>query len=363
MSYADDEVDEVDVSAQQQALSEINQQKSALKTEINSGKAVVNDLNKEIKALEGKIALSQFEIDQLTGSITQTQQRINEALADLEAQKQSIAEQNTALNERLRTMYKNGSVGYIDVLLGSSSITDFMTNLDRIERVYANDKEVLETLQTQYRVIQAKEEYLVGLQASLEVSKNQAAAQKSALDENKNAVAEKKGIAATDLAALEEQEDALVAAANALTAEILKLQGTQDYIGGDLLWPAPGISTSKITSEFGYRIHPILKVNKLHTGMDIGCPTGTSIVAANSGTVIKAGWNNSYGYMVMVDHGGGIVTLYAHNSGLLVNTGDVVTAGQAIAKAGSTGDSTGPHLHFEVRVNGQYENPRNYLGL
>ncbi|HPF18365.1 MAG TPA: M23 family metallopeptidase, partial [Bacillota bacterium] len=100
---------------------------------------------------------------------------------------------------------------------------------------------------------------------------------------------------------------------------------------------------------------------KMHTGIDIAAASGTNILAANAGTVITAGWNNSYGYMVMIDHGGGIVTLYAHSSKLLVNKGTVVGRGQAIAKVGSTGMSTGPHLHFEVRVNGVYKNPRDYV--
>ena len=109
------------------------------------------------------------------------------------------------------------------------------------------------------------------------------------------------------------------------------------------------------------RNHPILKVPKMHTGIDIGAGSGTDILAANAGTVITAGWNNSYGYMVMIDHGGGIVTLYAHASKLLVSTGNVVARGQTIAKVGSTGMSTGPHLHFEVRLNGVYKNPLDYV--
>ncbi|HVI41383.1 MAG TPA: M23 family metallopeptidase, partial [Anaerovoracaceae bacterium] len=120
-------------------------------------------------------------------------------------------------------------------------------------------------------------------------------------------------------------------------------------------------SSTRVTSEFGMRYHPILKVNKMHTGIDIGAASGTKVLAANSGTVIKAGWNNSYGNVVMIDHGGGIVTLYAHNSKLLVSTGDVVAKGQNISLVGSTGNSTGPHIHFEVRVNGEYKNPRDWL--
>ncbi len=139
----------------------------------------------------------------------------------------------------------------------------------------------------------------------------------------------------------------------------LKLQGGGDYIGGEMQWPVP--ASTRVTSPFGYRIHPILGVKKLHTGIDIGVASGNTVVAANAGKVIKAAWNNSYGYMVMVDHGGGIVTLYAHNSVLKVSTGDTVTRGQTVALSGSTGASTGPHVHFEVRVNGEYKNPMNYL--
>jgi murein DD-endopeptidase MepM/ murein hydrolase activator NlpD len=135
--------------------------------------------------------------------------------------------------------------------------------------------------------------------------------------------------------------------------------GSQDFIGGALGWPVPGYS--KITSQFGNRMHPTLHVPKMHTGLDISCPTGTPIVASNGGTIIMAGWNNSYGNVVMIDHGGKIVTLYAHNSSLLVSEGDVVAQGQTIAYAGSTGNSTGPHCHFEVRVNGEYQNPEQWV--
>jgi murein DD-endopeptidase MepM/ murein hydrolase activator NlpD len=126
-----------------------------------------------------------------------------------------------------------------------------------------------------------------------------------------------------------------------------------------MCWPSE--SSTRISSPFGNRLHPILRIYKLHTGIDIAARSGTNILAANAGTVISAGWNNGYGYMVMVDHGGGIVTLYAHSSKLLVRKGNVVARGQAIAKVGSTGMSTGPHLHFEVRVNGIYKNPLDYV--
>jgi murein DD-endopeptidase MepM/ murein hydrolase activator NlpD len=197
------------------------------------------------------------------------------------------------------------------------------------------------------------------LQAQLLSEKNREAAKKDALKQNQSTIAEKKKDVESNNKLLEQYIDGLEAEANRLTAIIIAMQSDEAYVGGDFLWPVPGYK--KVTSEFGERVHPILKTKKLHTGMDIGAPSGTNVVAANAGRVMKAGWNDSYGYLVMIDHGGGIVTLYAHNSSLLVSDGDIVTRGQVISKVGSTGMSTGPHLHFEVRINGEYQDPRGRL--
>ncbi|MFV0516883.1 MAG: murein hydrolase activator EnvC family protein [Aminipila sp.] len=344
----------------QDKLDDVNGQLSDVKQQLNEGKKLENNLNKEIQALENKINDSQAEINALSGNIAATQKKINDALAELDKLEKDMEVQNSNLNGRLRTMYKNGSVGFIDVLLGSTGISDLMTNMDRVQRIYDNDKDVMEELQKQHAVIAAQKKYLLDLQSELVAAQNEEAEKKASLSEDKSVVADKKAEVASDNKALEEMEKAFLAEANRLKAEILAAQSTgTNYNGGTMAWPAPGVT--RITSPFGYRIHPILKVKKLHTGIDIGAPSGTTIVAANDGTVIKAGWNNSYGNVVMVDHGGGIVTLYAHNSSLLVSTGDVVSRGQAISKSGSTGQSTGPHLHFEVRVNGDYKDPKAWV--
>ena len=256
-------------------------------------------------------------------------------------------------------MYMNGNTGLVDVILGSESIGDMMGNMDKVQKIYESDKELLETLKVQHDKIKQQREQLESLRVELNQAKEEQAIAKSELEGDKSEVQKKKSSVASDNRAIEEQIDVMNRQAAAFTAEILKLQGNQSFVGGDFTWPSPGVS--RITSPFGNRVHPILKYNKLHTGIDIGCPSNTTIVASNAGTVIKAGWNNSYGNVVMIDHGGGIVTVYAHNSSLLVSTGTVVAKGQAISKSGSTGMSTGPHLHFEVRVNGQYVNPSGYV--
>jgi len=335
--------------------SEINKSQSKLA----QGKKTENDLLGQIKTLEGQMLATQAEIDKIGSDINQTQAKIDGAQADLNDLESKLNEQNDNLDARLRAMYMNGNIGAIDVLLGSNSISDFMTNLDRIQMVYESDKEVIATLEEQHKIIDTQKQYLEGLQAQLVADKDKEAGKKETLKQNQNAIAAKKTEVAADNALLEKYIDSMTDEANRLIAEILAKQSDSAYVGGDFLWPVPGYT--RVTSEFGYRIHPILKVKKLHTGIDIACPLGTKVVAANAGRVMMAGWNDSYGYVVMIDHGGGRVTLYAHNSVLLVKEGDIVARGQQISKSGSTGMSTGPHMHFEVRINGEYKNPRDYL--
>lgn len=346
-------------TSDQSKLDSIHDQLDDTQKALNKGKQEANALLNEIRALEKKIYSAEVDLNKLQKDINATKARITTKLAELDALESDIARQNEALNARLRTMYKNGEVGILTVLLGSSNMADFVTNLDMVQRIYESDADLLAQLQEQFDALIGQKIQLQELRDSLLAKQAEESARQESLKTNKQQVQSKKSAVDLDNKALEKQIDALNAEANALTAKILGLQGKGDYIGGTMLWPSR--SSTRISSPFGMRYHPILRVNKMHTGLDISAGSGTDILAANAGTVISAGWNNSYGYMVMVDHGGGIVTLYAHASKLLVSTGAVVGRGQVIAKVGSTGMSTGPHLHFEVRVNGVYKNPLDYV--
>ena len=340
-------------------LNDLNQQIKKLEQQLKAGKSQEKNLTLEISKLDKLIKAAEGEIQELQGEISVTGQKVNTAKAQLAVLQAEMDEQNDDMGQRIRAMYKNGDVGILEVLLGSNDFTDFMINLDMAQKIYDNDVEVLERLEERHKVLDKYRQDLEDLEAELARKRQMEAQKQNQLQGSRGSVTELKANVAKDNKALEAQVDSLVEAANKLVAEIIALQGTGAYIGGKMAWPVP--ASTRITSQFGYRIHPILKVSKLHTGIDIGVPTGSNIVAANAGKVIRAAWNNSYGYMIIVDHGGGIATLYAHNSKLLVANGDIVTRGQVIAKAGSTGMSTGSHLHFEVRVNGEYKNPMGYF--
>lgn len=341
-------------------LSEINSDIAALEKQISQGKSEAKTLSKEIKAVENKVYSVQQQINKLTERVNATKEEIAYAIEELNGKQSEMDEQNKALNARLRAMYKNGDVSMLSVLFNSASISDFLTNLDLIKRIYESDRKLLSSLESDCQLIAQKKQALSDLktdllnqQAVLKENKDELAKSEAALEKQKSSIEKNNK-------QLEAQIDSLNAEADRLVDEILKLQGGGDYLGGRMSWPAK--ASTRITSPFGYRMHPILKINKLHTGIDIGAAMGTDILAANSGKVITAAYNaNGYGYYIMIDHGGGIVTLYGHSSKLLVKKGDVVTKGQVIAKVGSTGMSTGAHLHFEVRVNGKYTNPLEYV--
>ncbi|MBQ9931190.1 MAG: peptidoglycan DD-metalloendopeptidase family protein [Firmicutes bacterium] len=354
-------------------LDDVNEQIDEISQQLKKGQAEEKQLIDRIKKLENEIVSAENEIKSLQVQITETEADVKAAQADLEeaqanlqAAAEDLDQQDRSMSQRIRSMYKSGDMTILEVLLGSASITDFMTNLDMAQRIYENDAEVLadlgvryEKLEDERNAVEERKNNLSQLQSTLEAQYEKEKTDQAALQVSRTQIQKMKADVAENNDALEEMIDALNAEAKALKAEILKLQSNGDYVGGELLWPTS--DGTRISSPFGYRIHPILKVKKLHTGIDIAIGSGSNVRAANDGTVIKAQNSGGYGYMVMIDHGGGIVTLYAHNSKLLVSKGDVVVRGQEIAKSGSTGMSKGPHLHFEVRLNGEYVDPMEYL--
>ena len=344
-------------------LSQIRNNIKNKQQELNESKAKEKSLGDQVNSLEQQINSKQSDIDELEASISEAQAKLETLEEDLAAAEEKVNTQNENLNARLRNMYKNGSVGFIDVLMDSGSFSEFLNNLSLVEKVYTSDQDVLEELQKAYDEIDAKKKEIETLQAELSESKATMEEQKSSLEADKASVEKKKSEIAADSAETQRELDKLEADAQALTSSIRNSgssSSSSKYNGGIMAWPVPSCHT--VSSGYGGRIHPTTGKYKFHGGLDIPGSYGSAIVAANSGKVIWAGnRGDSYGNYVIIDHGGGVSTLYGHSSKVLVSTGQSVSRGQRIANVGSTGRSTGPHCHFEVRINGSRVNPNPYV--
>ena len=344
-------------------LSQIRNNIKNKQKELNESRAKEKSLGDQVNSLEQQINSKQSDIDELEASISEAQAKLETLEEELAAAEEKVNTQNENLNARLRNMYKNGSVGFIDVLMDSGSFSEFLNNLSLVEKVYTSDQDVLEELQKAYDEIDAKKKEIETLQAELSESKATMEEQKSSLEADKASVEKKKSEIAADSAETQRELDKLEADAQALTSSIRNSgssSSSSKYNGGIMAWPVPSCHT--VSSGYGGRIHPTTGKYKFHGGLDIPGSYGSAIVAANSGKVIWAGnRGDSYGNYVIIDHGGGVSTLYGHSSKVLVSTGQRVSRGQRIANVGSTGRSTGPHCHFEVRINGSRVNPNPYV--
>ena len=341
-------------------------------------------LNEQISALDGQLAAIEAQLKGLGGRIDAVQQRLAVTRDKLrvldeqvrlkraelaEAQHELVAEQS-AFQQRVRIAYKTSDLDYLDVLMASSSFEDLVSRVDVVRSLVGGDNALVGRLQTtrdavreQKRAIAARQSEARKAADDLQAQSAQLASLQAARAEQHSAAlaarAAKTGALAQvndDLAQLRSQEDQLLAESSALSGVINSSPGGGGGTGR-LGWPVGG----PVTSSFGWRVHPILHVKRFHTGIDIGVGYGTPIHAADSGTVIYATWMSGYGNVIIVDHGSGISTLYAHQSSLAVGMGARVTRGQVIGYVGSTGFSTGPHLHFEVRLNGTPVDPLAYL--
>jgi murein DD-endopeptidase MepM/ murein hydrolase activator NlpD len=308
---------------------------------------IAEEQNKEYQAMLD-------EINSIEGQITVVEQALKEAI-------EKYMEQKEILKVRLRVMYESSNMSYFEMLAKSKSIMDFFETLELIRTISKRDEQLVCDLAACRNDIDYKRELMV----SQKIQKEEVA---SAREETLNATLASRAETEQEIRAseeelrrLEQREDELLTLSSQ-TVEIIKdLQKMSGYAGGTMAWPSSNSRSISSSGYFGFRIHPIYRTRKMHTGIDINASYGTSILAANSGTVILSGYSGGYGYRVVVDHGGGISTLYAHCSRLLVKAGDNVEKGDTIAKVGSTGLSTGPHLHFEVRKDGVPKNPLEWV--
>lgn len=330
------------------------------KKEIQAMQKDTKNLDNQIKELDLKVSNAASELGSVENELEILNIEIENTMGSLKEAEENIVAKTETFNQRLRVMYKNGNAGYLEVLLSSENIKDFLSRQEMIQSIADYDRELIIYMKEQRGIIEEKKVTLEGQRASVEITKSKLEERKRSLERASREKETLMADIALDIKTFEKEYDKLVDFAKQIESKIVKLQkNTGPYSGGKMAWPVPGYS--RISSPYGYRIHPIFKVKKLHTGIDIPAPTGTAITAAAAGTVIYSDWLGGYGKVIMLDHGGGVVSLYAHNSALVLSEGQSVKRGDTISKAGSTGNSTGPHLHFEVRKNGAYVDPLPWL--
>ena len=352
-----------------QDLTELQEQSSQLTQ-------AIDESNNRLQAVQDELSTNMQELQELDSQIAQSQNELNNINTDINDLMKQITENEEKLNKtqaefdkiqdlldaRIIKMYETPKFEFLQVILASKNATEFLSTYYAMKELAEYDKELLDTVRKQKEEIETTKKILAE-------KKRQVVASKQTQQKKAQVLANTKTMRQYYISKLSTEEQELQAKIDNYNNQVetieaeIKLMAlnsvSADYIGGALTWPIPGYNT--ITSEFGMRVHPITGAYKLHTGTDIGAPMGADFVAMGKGVVTKASMTPAYGNMVIIDHGGGVQTLYAHGSEILVQVGQEVEAGTPVLKVGSTGYSTGPHAHFEIRINGQPVNPMDYL--
>jgi len=313
----------------------------------------------ELQSLNRSMEKTSSEIESLENKLVLAAKHINKTQEEIIVKEKEVSERTDVLEKRLRQIYRKGEVNFLEVLFQSTSISDFLTRFEYMKRLAKNDTSLLTELEKQREILENEK-------AQLENKKLELLAMKQARQKKHQQLQIASSRRESLVKKIEQQKesyekmlDELEKQSQQIAAEIRKLQSAGGQRPGWLQWPTPGYY--RITSPYGWRFHPILKSRRFHTGVDIAAPYGSNAIAAANGKVIYTGWRGGYGHTIIVDHGGGMATMYPHLSKYLVKVGDYVKRNQAVGKIGTSGWSTGPHIHFEVRINGDHVNPMPYL--
>jgi len=333
----------------------ITQQKRALQKELRTVKRKQADVLADIAKVDAQLEDLERRLDETNRRLGEAVRKRDQVAEELKRAQLQLDATSEEAGERIYAYYMRGETGPLSAFLDSESLTDAAERAYVLHLLSQQDAELIQKLD-EYRqtVEEKKQEADLLVNQVFELKRRQSAYR----DELSRHMARKQSFLREYRAQedeLEEQLDELERESQAIAAQLARYYGSSTKViwRGSFLQPVSG----KLTSGFGNRFHPILKRSRMHTGVDIAAPTGTPIRAAGTGRVIRASYSSGYGNCVIIDHGGGVATLYGHCSAILVQVGQMVERGQVIAKVGSTGLSTGPHLHWEVRINGQPVNP------
>lgn len=369
------------IEAKKDEVADAKKEQNSIKNSISNMESIIAglqaqkaDLNKYISGLDSTMSNIQSNISNYEALITEKENEIVRKEGELEDAKAREELQYESMRRRIQYMYECGTSNYFEVLLHADSFADMLNRAEYVEELTAYDNKMLEAYILQ-------REYITLCKESLEQEKITLDESKAALEAEKSNLAAIREQKAVDLAAYEDdisitkeqlkeleadlqyQTNLIASLEKEITEEqkaILKESGVELGYGEDgFAWPAPKYVA--VTSDFGWRSDPFTGLKAYHNGVDLAAAEGTPIVAAYDGIVGQAGYNSSMGNYIYIEHGDGLRTIYLHASKLYVSKDDVVLKGDVIAAVGTTGRSTGPHLHFSVRLNGEYVSPWNYL--
>ena len=354
---------------QQQLTNEANKKSEAEKT--------IGTVYEQLHAIQIELDTATADLKQVQADRIRLDQDITKTEAELKAAQERLQSREKVFYKRVRDIYINGRLSYLDVVVGSKDFSDFANRMEMLKRILQADMELINNIKTEREEIASKKAKLEADRAKvLELEKvaqekqtiiNQKKAERQAVleramndrDTAERAYNELMASSASITAMLQQRAAERAAAAAAASQGGSGGGATTTWVQGTGQLAAP--VNAPITSDFGWRIHPIYGTSRLHAGTDFGVDEGTPVHAADGGVVVEAGWISGYGYTVIIDHGNGMSTLYAHNSDVAVSPGQTVSKGQVVSYSGNTGGSTGPHLHFEVRINGEPTDPMGYL--
>lgn len=328
---------------------------------LNNLTYTADKINAQLKELQVQINTANKALSEKQAEYSRAEAQIKTVRKEIEKKQKELDARREVLGLRIKGIYEDGEMSYLGLLFQSTDLGDFISRIEYLSTLIANDQKLLDDINTQQEEMVKKKEELETIrdrsakllaeakaaETELEAKKQQ---QKTTLEQNKK----------SQQAIIDENEK-LEAESNALREKIRQLQAGRKggTVGTVSNWPLPGYY--EVSSSYGWRTHPITGRRTMHSGIDIPAPTGTAIHSVGAGDVIFAGWYGGYGNAIVIDHGGGTSTLYGHLSRLAVSEGRKVSQGQIIGYVGSTGFSTGPHLHFEVRINGNTSDPMRYF--
>ena len=355
-------VTKAQVDALKTKVAEAGKRKNELKAQLSGLTNDLSALQKQISLLDSQIEAQQDEIDaqeELLGELTQM---IADKTIELEESERQQAEQYAQLRSRLRYMVEHSTASSLSILLSSDSFSDFLNRYEIIRQISLRDENLFEQLKairdkvlTEKRELEDTKKEAEDTKLQMEANKAELEAQMEAKRKQMDSIQLAQKNVKDAYAAMIETEDELMAQYKKAAAEYAA-QST--YVGGTFMWPLPA-GNNVVTCKYGMRTHPITGKRKLHTGVDLRAATGTKVYAANKGTVTTSGYSSAWGNYIIISHGGGITTLYAHLSKRSVSKDDKVKQGDIIGYSGNTGYSTAPHLHFEISKNGSTYNPLN----